>query len=296
MKKSPYSFQLAIVANDSNKPTALNSKTEFAEIDGRKLAYRSIGKGFPIILANRLRGNLDDWDPAFLDALSKKNRVITFDYSGLASSTGTPHTSAEGYAKDVVDLADALKIKQFTVLGWSIGGFTAQATALLYSERVKQAILIGTKPPGKVPYPVEEIFLKTAFIENYTLDHEVILFFEPISKSSIRAAQKSHDRIKMRKDRDSKVKPELWETYINVASEFEKDSGNLREKLLASTIPFLIVSGDHEVCFPPENWFELNRKLEASQLIVIARSGHGPQHQYPELIAQYIQAFLRETK
>ena len=72
---------------------ATNSKTLFAEINGRKIAYRSIGNGDPIILCQRFRGNLDDWDPVFLDALSRNYNVITFDYTGFASSTGNPPTS-----------------------------------------------------------------------------------------------------------------------------------------------------------------------------------------------------------
>lgn len=277
--------------------TAVNSKTQFANVEGRKLAYRDIGKGDVIIFAHRFRGNLDDWDPAFLDALAKNYRVITFDYSGLASSTGTPHNNAEGYAKDVIDLANYLKINKFIMGGWSIGGFTAQAVTALYPERITQTVLIGTKPPGKVPFTFEEIFLKTAYIYDYTLEHEEILFFEPISEKSREAAKRSHDRIALRKkDTDVKVKQELWTSYNNVAQNFGKDPNNLREKIINTKIPLLIISGDHEVCFPPENWFELNRKLATSQLIVIARTGHGPQHEYPELVANYIHSFLQETK
>src|SRR5215470_19700367 len=90
---------------DNHKLNATNSKTLFAEINGRKIAYRSIGKGDPIILCQRFRGNLDDWDPAFLDALSKNYNVITFDYTGFGSSTGEPPTNMLLFAKDVVDLA-----------------------------------------------------------------------------------------------------------------------------------------------------------------------------------------------
>jgi len=35
---------------------AANAKTEFVEIGGRKIAYRSIGRGLPIILVTRFRG------------------------------------------------------------------------------------------------------------------------------------------------------------------------------------------------------------------------------------------------
>ena len=56
---------------------------------GRRLAYRTIGSGKPIVLCTRFRGNMDLWDPAFLDALTANSfRVITFDYSGLGFSSG----------------------------------------------------------------------------------------------------------------------------------------------------------------------------------------------------------------
>jgi pimeloyl-ACP methyl ester carboxylesterase len=67
---------------------AVNTKMKFIETSDRKIAYRSIGKGLPIIMVNRFRGNLDTWDPAFLDALASRFYVITIDYSGIGLSTG----------------------------------------------------------------------------------------------------------------------------------------------------------------------------------------------------------------
>lgn len=59
---------------------AVNTKTKFVETGNRKIAYRSTGKGLPIIMVNRFRGTLDTWDPAFLDALISEFNVITIDY------------------------------------------------------------------------------------------------------------------------------------------------------------------------------------------------------------------------
>jgi len=67
---------------------AVNTKMKFIETSDRKIAYRSIGKGLPIIMVNRFRGNLDTWDPAFLDALASRFNVITMDYSGIGLSIG----------------------------------------------------------------------------------------------------------------------------------------------------------------------------------------------------------------
>jgi pimeloyl-ACP methyl ester carboxylesterase len=55
--------------------------TRFVEVGGRKLAYRSVGKGKPIVLCHRFRGVLDLWDPAFIDSLAAEGfQVVTFDY------------------------------------------------------------------------------------------------------------------------------------------------------------------------------------------------------------------------
>lgn len=67
---------------------ALTAETQYADIENKQIAYRKIGTGTPLILANRFRGTLDTWDPLFLDLLAKNNTVITFDYPGIGYSEG----------------------------------------------------------------------------------------------------------------------------------------------------------------------------------------------------------------
>jgi len=43
----------------------------------------------PLVLLQHFRGNLDNWDPALIDALASARRVIAFDYTGVSGSTGT---------------------------------------------------------------------------------------------------------------------------------------------------------------------------------------------------------------
>jgi pimeloyl-ACP methyl ester carboxylesterase len=276
--------------------SAVDTETQYVAIQDYKIAYRSIGKGEPFILCNRFRGNLDDWDSAFLDALAQKYNVITFNYKGLASSTGTPHNTILGFGKDAFDLADALKIKKFILGGWSLGGWAAQVATTEFPERISHTILIGTKPPGKVNFPLEEIFLKTAYIFDYTLEDETILFFEPTSEISKIAAVASHKRINQRKNKDPKVKQELWEYYGKAHEDYANDPYDVRQKMMKTKIPILVISAHHEVCFPPENWFELNQKLPTTHLITIPQAGHGPHHQYPEMIVNYIDNFINTIK
>lgn len=277
--------------------TAVNSGTEFAEINGRKIAYRSLGSGDPIILCLRFRGNLDSWDPAFIDALAQTYRVITFDYSGFGLSTGNAPTDMMGFANDVKDLAKALSLPKFIVGGWSFGGAVAQIVTTEMPELVSHTILIGTRPPGNFKHQPEQIFLETSSKPVNDFEDEVILFFEPTSAISRAKAKLSHDRIAARtSDNDLYIKQELWPHYVMGFEDYAKDPYNARKKLMETAIPVLVISADHEVVFPPENWFELNRKLPTFQIVVIPQTGHGPHHQYPEMVAEYIRSFIGNNK
>ncbi|MDQ1495009.1 MAG: hypothetical protein QOG69_1492, partial [Actinomycetota bacterium] len=54
-----------------------------------EFAYRELGEGdVPLVLLQHFRGNLDNWDPALVDALAADRRVVTFDNVGVGATTG----------------------------------------------------------------------------------------------------------------------------------------------------------------------------------------------------------------
>ena len=272
------------------------TKTSFADTGDRKIAYRSYGKGKTIIFVNRFRGTLDTWDPLFIKMMTKKFNVITFDYSGIGSSTGDMASDIAIVAKDVKDLADALKLDTIVVLGWSYGGLVAQAATLLYPNLVTHSILIGTNPPGKNEVQLEPVFLDYALKPINDFEDEIVLFFEPKSAVSRDAAKASHDRI--HKQIDIQKIPstmDIFQVYFDGGAGFREDILNFREQLKKTKIPILIISGDHDISFAVENWYPVINKMANAQMIVYSETGHGPQHQYPELTAKYILNFISFT-
>jgi hypothetical protein len=51
--------------------------------------------------------------------------------------------------------------------------------------------------------------------------------------------------------------------------------------------------GDHDIGWRVEDWYPLIGGLESTQVIVMSRGGHAPHHQYPDLAAKYISAFIQ---
>jgi pimeloyl-ACP methyl ester carboxylesterase len=273
--------------------TALTAETQFAEIDNNKIAYRKFGDGAPLFFVNRFRGIMDTWDPLFLDYLSDRHMVILFDYPGIGNSEGELPLDILDVAKVVPQLADYLGIDNFNVLGWSYGGLVAQAVTFQNQDRVLKTILIGTNPPGENEIPIEPVFFEHALKPANDLEDEYYLFFEPSSERSRQKAKDSHDRIGQRLNSDLiPSTPEVFQRYITGSGTMREDKLNFREGYKTLKSPVLVISGDHDISFATENWFPLLRNAPTMQHIILNDTGHGPQHEHPELTARYINVFL----
>ena len=119
--------------------------------NGVHYAYRDTGGGegrVPMVLFQHFRGNLDNWDPALIDALAAGRRVITFDNAGVGGSTGSTPDTIEQMARDAIAFMTALEISEADLLGFSIGSFVAQQVALMRPAIVRRLILASSAPQG----------------------------------------------------------------------------------------------------------------------------------------------------
>ena len=55
----------------------------------------------PLLLCQRFRGTMDDWDPEFVARLSTARRVIRFDNLGIGESSGETPNTVRGMAEVV---------------------------------------------------------------------------------------------------------------------------------------------------------------------------------------------------
>jgi pimeloyl-ACP methyl ester carboxylesterase len=283
---------------DTTHDAALKAPTQFLVSGERELAFRSVGSGTPLILCNRFRGVLDTWDPAFIDALAAQGfRVVAFDYSGLGRSSGERTYDPIALAHDAKDLAEGLEFDRFVLGGWSLGGIAAQVFLAMFDEKVSHLILMGTTPPGTLVKTAEPLFFEAASTPGYDLPQFTTVFFEPADAGSRQASERSYARIFARAEDTSPPVPADWaiEQLQHSPSNPAFPSDEVLAYLEHTKVPILHIGGDHDIVFPVENWYALNGRMPTLHLVTYPHSGHGPQHQYPELAAENVGSFVRAT-
>src|SRR5947199_6767262 len=112
-------------------------------------AYRDLGGGeVPLVLLQHFRGNLDNWDPALVDALAAERRVVTFDNVGIGATTGSTPNTVEAMAHGAIAFLEAMDFRRVDLLGFSIGSFVAQEIALIRPDLLRRVVLASSAPQG----------------------------------------------------------------------------------------------------------------------------------------------------
>ena len=125
---------------------------------GRTLAYREYGDpdGTPVV--NCHGGTLCGLDvaPWSEGARELEIRLVSPDRPGLGESTAVPGRTTGDWSDDVEDLATAIGIDRFGVLGWSMGGQYALACAARLGARVTKTVVLA----GALPLDDDATFLE----------------------------------------------------------------------------------------------------------------------------------------
>lgn len=275
------------------------ARTRFVEADGVRYAHRVHGPetGTPLVLSQRFRGTMDDWDPDFIDALAETRPVVVFDGAGVSSSSGEVPSTIAGMADDMAAFVEALGHAEVDVLGWSMGGFVVQELAMRHPEMVDRLILVGTGPAGssETPAPEATVF-EVATRPAYGAKEREHLFFAN-APSSLARAEASMARIDAVRDPDAEppTTPGVMQVQGAAIQAWLGGGDGAFERLPAIEAPTLIIAGDRDPFFPVLGAFLLNREIPDTRLAVHPMAGHAPHHQWPEHVAVTINDFLADT-
>lgn len=280
------------LAGELRAPTT----TRFVTVGSARIAYRILGRsdGVPVVLLNRFRATLDEWDPEFLERLAVHRRLVLFDSEGVAGSAGTPGQSVEALAASAAAFIRALGLERVDVLGFSMGGFVAQVLAIIEPELIGRVVLVGSgAPAGEGTAPPEEVFFQTAGKPQWDFEDRVTLFYGDSPEARWRGAL-AEDRIEAikRTGMDPSVSAEAVGAQVQAIQGYMSADNAWFARLGELKQPVLILSGDRDRCFPVAHVLVLLRRLPRARAEVFSMCGHAPHQQEPARAAQVAAEFL----
>jgi pimeloyl-ACP methyl ester carboxylesterase len=263
--------------------------------NGIEYAYREVGQGeTPLVLLQHFRGNLDNWDPALIDALASNRHVVTFDNVGVGGSTGTTPDDISQMARDAIAFFSAMQFDRVDLLGFSIGSFVAQDITLIRPGLVGNLVLASSAPKGAAgmhgwaPEVIDAIGQPQPNPQGY-----LSVFFAP-SETSQRAGQQAAQRIFAGRtiDRDA---PTTWQTtqaQYDAVCAWGEPNHALLQRLSAIDRPVFVANGDTDPMILPHYSYLLAGLIPNARLTIYPDSAHGFLFQYHEQFADDVESFL----
>jgi pimeloyl-ACP methyl ester carboxylesterase len=266
--------------------------------NGIEYAYRDLGAGdVPLVLLQHFRGNLDNWDPALVDALAADRRVVTFDNVGVGATTGRTPNTIEAMAHDAIAFLEAMEFQRVDLLGFSIGSFVAQEIALIRPDLLRRIVLASSAPQGAAgmhgwaPEVIGAVGAPETSPEGY-----ISVFFAP-TVTSREAGRQAAGRIFGGRTSDPD-EPTTWQTrqaQYDAVCTWGIPNHALLQRVAAIELPVFVANGDSDPMILPRYSYLLAGLLPDASVKIYPDSAHGFLFQHHEEFAADIHAFLEET-
>jgi pimeloyl-ACP methyl ester carboxylesterase len=262
--------------------------------NGIDYAYREVGAGTPaLVLLQHFRGNLDNWDPALVDALARDRAVVTFDNAGVGGSTGTTPSTIGQMARDAIAFIDALELAAVDLLGFSVGSFVAQEIALIRPAAVRRMVLASSAPRGAAGMHGWAPDVIGAVGEPAPNPDGYLSVFFTRSAASRQAGMETLGRLTAR--REGRDEQTTWQTrqaqYDAVCDWGIPDHGRL-QRVSAIGMPVLVANGDADPMILPHFSHLLAGLIPQARVKIYPDAAHGFLFQHHAEFAGDVDAFL----
>ncbi|MHC5905341.1 alpha/beta fold hydrolase [Streptomyces sp. S6] len=269
--------------------------TRFTEADGVRYAYRRLGPegGVPLVMLQHFTGNLDNWDPALVDALAAEREVVLVDYPGVASSTGTPAATVARLAQQMIGFTEALGLERIDLLGFSIGGFVAQDMALVRPRLIRRLILAGTGPKGAPGMHGWREDIETHARAAVPTGEDLLHIFFPHTESGRAEGREFLGRFLARtEDRDVPSSPASRDAQYDAVLEWGIPDHGALQRLTGIGCPTLILQGDNDLMIPTRASHLMAGLIPDARIRIYPDAAHASLFQYPAEAAKDVNEFL----
>jgi len=283
-------------APDTDKDEMLikygGQQANFVQMEsGANIHYRDQGsKDLPaMVMIHGMSSHLQTWEPLIAE-MGDDYRIISLDLPGFGITGPNPtgEYGPEIYTEAVVTVMNAAKIKKATIVGSSMGGWTAWRMGLSHPNRVEGLVLISpfgapgeNKEQGNLAFKLMASPIGKALMPHFTP--------RSIVKQSVLQTV----------ERDEIVTKEMVDRYYHLT----RFPGNRQASLDAmETItdlsdwskigtlktPTLIIWGREDRLIDVSRSEQFAAELEGEQVIIYDNVGHLPMEEVPTDVARDI--------
>ena len=227
-------------------------------------------------------------------AFEATHRVVLYDHAGCGAADPVPadderHASLEGYASDLLDILDELRLHDVVFVGHSVGSVIGLLAALRQPERFSRLVLVAPSPrflndpPGYVggfePADLEGLF---ELMESNHLGWAQ--FLAPLAMGESSPVEQTRE-----------FEAQLCALDPEAAGRFARlvFYVDIRDRLTRVRVPSLIIQCLRDGIAPPVVGRYMLEQLPRSRLVEIDASGHCPHVTHP---AETIAILRRELQ
>lgn len=224
----------------------------------------------PILLLHGALGSQEQLAPLHRE-LEDRFQVHRINFSGHGGAPFTQAFSPDLFAGEIIRYADQNHWSQFYVFGYSMGGYMAIYSALLFPERVKEIVTLGTKCIWNAAVAQQE----AQKANPDKIQEKVPAFAE------------------MLKQRHA---PNDWKVLLQQTVQLLELLGN--NPSLTTTafsqiqVPVTLLSGDSDEVVSPEETRQVAQWIPRGTAEILADTRHPIEKIAPQLLAQYIKNLL----
>ena len=252
------------------------------------LYYECHGKGKPVMLIAGLASDSQSWQP-IVEELSQHCLVILPDNRGVGRTKPQDiETSVQHIANDCIALLRYLDISSATLLGHSMGGFVALDCAIRYPEHVSQLILAGTSAFNSDRNNI--LFLDWVSYLRSGMDREHWfrnVFYWIFSKRFFVTKETLNNAVRFAIEYPYPQSDIAFEKQVKAIKEF-----NCQEMLPSIKPETLIIYGEEDLLFSPENNIKILQAIPRTSVELIKDAAHSLHMENPKAFTECVIKFL----
>ena len=261
------SAQTASAAAPKTQDAAIADK--YATVFGAKIHYLEAGSGPVVILLHGLGGSTANWAPT-IAPLALKYRVLVPDQIGFGKSDKPMLNYRVSTLVDFLDgFYKQVGVQKASLVGNSLGGFTAAAFALAHPEKVEKLVLVDA----------------AGFSITGDLDPKILNGLNPSTRQQVKDllsvvfynTQQFASDMAIDGFLTSRVTAGDQYTIQRFIESVARGDDVLDGKLGAIKHPTLIIWGREDGLTPLSGGQRFNKEITGSRLFIIDKCGHVPQ-------------------